>query len=128
MAAQEKYQTVFVMMEQVCKLAFLQLFKYFSFDRLLSSIAYYSPENECQQQIAPPAPIPSIFSNIVCPENSTGNYPDCICEGDLIFNKETNTCGKCPDISKGIYPYCICPKGIYNNFVCNECPANSTGL
>jgi len=80
----------------------------------------------------------------VCPFNSSGDYPNCVCESGSQFNPIHNVCppkslesfaGSCPDNSTGVYPNCVCKYGkVYDhlNSVCFEldrtkCPHRSVG-
>ncbi|XP_037031076.1 multiple epidermal growth factor-like domains protein 10 [Bradysia coprophila] len=68
----------------------------------------------------------------VCPENSSGYWPKCICDYDgHTFSKELFKCIACPANSTGQYPDCNCEidGAIFNSFgnVCKEpkpCPHN----
>lgn len=55
---------------------------------------------------------------ITCPEDSTGQYPDCICnDHNTGHDKHTNSCKKCKYGFNGIFPNCTCPDGVtYEEF------------
>ncbi len=66
-----------------------------------------------------------------CPFGSNGTYPNCVCDGESVYNKTINNCVQCPFTSVGIYPNCICNgNGTYNatSNWCNECPFDSDGI
>lgn len=58
-----------------------------------------------------------------CPYGSTGNYPNCVCDGTGYFHE--NYCKYCPWGANGTYPNCTCEEDeayIQEKDVCLKCP------
>lgn len=67
------------------------------------------------------------YDCIHCPLDSTGVYPNCICEEGM-YNEEGNYCLKCSWGSVGVYPNCTCEaNGTYISDTCYICPEDSIG-
>ena len=67
--------------------------------------------------------LPNQEANAKCPEDATGNYPDCDCkEQKKAYNNNTNTCETCPGNKIGKGSKCECPDGTVpgDNDTCQE--------
>lgn len=72
----------------------------------------------------------SIFSNLNCPSDSEGTYPNCICDNNKAgYEAILNKCMVCPGLSEngldsdfqGKYPNCSCEPGYEYDKTTNKC-------
>lgn len=71
--------------------------------------------------ITPPAP------GEKCPADATGAYPQCVCNGNKIYNANTNACDACEyDGQTVVSGSCVCPTGTHADAATKSCVADVT--
>jgi len=61
-----------------------------------------------------------------CPSGSTGTYPNCVCEGNKIYNVKTNTCDDCEYSGQIVVNgACVCPDGTHVDVATKSCVKDS---
>jgi len=61
-----------------------------------------------------------------CPDDATGVYPECVCNGDKIYNATTNTCDACEYAGQIVAGgACVCPDGTHADAATKSCVADS---
>ncbi len=93
------------------------------------SLQLPADQHDCEYDTKFNPPIKNC-SDIICPKDSIGIYPDCNCTAmNFDYSVYLNKCFRvCPDNSTGYWPNCNCFRGGFDkaNFECVECPSSTS--
>lgn len=60
-----------------------------------------------------------------CPADASGTYPQCVCNGDKIYNANTNACDACAYSGQTVVAgACVCPAGTHVDAATKSCVAD----